>query len=621
MALIKDVSSEAVFTDVRGMQLNSFAQVGSALYLCYTNMQLVGKVYRSDDAGITWTPAYSYEQTRNLAVTTSSDGSLITTRWDDNNIFVYKDGTQVTSGPNALGSSSVCFWPYLVLLSPGNQGSTVVDVSNGWRAISFATNTPAIYSVLGYGDTPASIDVIAASSFDISTGWGGRTAMRIGTGFTPYASWPGLESASLSGYLSFPDWSGVGTGGTHAVLADPSTVNLRGTFTPPHATRLDPVICDRGLSGPHLTAFACTVDDVITAFFVDRNTLLGSTVNTNYTSTADSAGDVSNFGQAKVYGNVTDKVGPYSYGAPTQTGALTTFFVSYIDVFNTTANNPLYPMTVHRFTDPTPLVRPHAANTQLLSQVTVVDRQTQSADPTETALRSRSLGVIRATPVTADYDLNVLRQGCTDKYTLVNPNSSPGCTPVLREFLTQSGLAYSLLREVARDGDPHSHQGGNAIDVAGPSTTSFTTGGSLSAAAATEIGTLVRLLRQVPQLFACVVHYDPTTPQRCLYVWDGKVVTVDTFGGAASPLVQASITNVHISSSMGRLLRGLSDPRTAAALGVSDTYTDDSGNVTAPVVVDPFSADRYVYVNDDAYYGNTTEGIAANESGHAVHWW
>lgn len=616
MALISGVTLQPVLDGIMVAQPHAFAQVGSDLYFAYQDMNRHGILAKSSDDGATWSTVTDYGILAYITLTPTSDGGYTVVASTGNNTFVYRNGALVSSGASI--GLAVCMWPYIFQLN----GPVIYDLGAGWGVSLNATTRPT-YQVIGYGAQPKTVTIIAASNFDIGPGWTRPAPAVFHSGTLQFlTNWPGNESATYSGYLSFQDFAGVGTGGNGSAF-DVSTSNTRGTFY--RGTTVDEtVIADKGLAAPHKTAFGALVEDTQLAFFVDKNGLLGSTISTSVVASVDSAGQATTFGAAKVYGNNSALYPtPYSYGASVQSDGLTVFMLAKPYVAqNLPVNYGNYAQLLYRFNDPSPLDRPRSANTDLLSAVTVFDQALPTTpDATQTNLLSRSLGTIRASTIPASYDLAALAQACAGDDLLSNPNGSAGCSPILRAFLNQTGVAYSLVREVARDGDPNSHQGGNAIDVAGPSSPTFTTGGSLSAQASTEMAALVGVLRQVPELFACVIHYDPNASGNCLYIWNGAIVTAAKFGGVSSALVQNSVSNIHISSSKARLLRGFNSARVSAALGVTDSYTDSSGTSTANTVVDPFTADRYVYVNDDTYYGNTTEGVAGAQAGHTVHWW
>jgi hypothetical protein len=625
MAIINTVSYTAVITDIKSSTLNAFAQLGGTFYFGYVNVSNHAVVYSSSDNGASWGLAWDFGTATSVNVTASLDGHVVSTVTNlaVTQTAVYREGTQVLLTSFASSAGAVTLWPAILFLGGAfSVGSGKIGFADGGGGLD-STNSAAcapMSAVLGYGATAGDYNVVAATFFDPGVGWGGNSASifnNLTAGFTftqtRVPNWVGLNSGSYSGYLLYNNFAGVGTGGGHSFST--SVNNTRGVFYSGYPGGAA-YVADRGMAPTHRTAFTCQVDGTQVCFFIDRYGLFGATVNDGVLTAIDASGTLSPFDKAKIYGNTpADTWSPYMYGAASQSGALTVFTVT---------ENVASPQSMYRLSDTDPLSRPHAKNTQLLSQLTTVRTLSGGlVDPFAITPTSNALGQVRLDGTLPKYGTDLLIQACTEDGVVLNPNHSPGCSPVLRELMTQSGVPYSVVREMANDGDPNGHEGGNAIDVAGPSTSTVLVGASVSDAAYQEMAEITAFLRAVPSLFASVIHYDPITPSNSLFIWDGQLTTAGQFGGLSAQIVKDSISNIHISSSRSRLLANLKTPVIQAALGTGPGFTDiTTGAATAAAIPDLFGNDRYVYVNDDGYIGSAVEGLAVKkEPAQIVNFW
>lgn len=142
---------------------------------------------------------------------------------------------------------------------------------------------------------------------------------------------------------------------------------------------------------------------------------------------------------------------------------------------------------------------------------------------------------------------------CVHPGHLPNPLGSPGCSPVLRAILELSLLPFTVVRELASDGDRNGHAGGNAIDVDGDDDPLL----------------LATFLRQVPQLFACALWVSDA-PDDGLYVLNGVPTDPSAFPAAARA---AYADTLHLSSSRGRLRTALQRHDVAAVLAAGRPLT------------------------------------------------
>lgn len=180
--------------------------------------------------------------------------------------------------------------------------------------------------------------------------------------------------------------------------------------------------------------------------------------------------------------------------------------------------------------------------------------QTEEGAALDPALtRGHSLGVVRASHVESVYNMVPLLQAARRKpVDIFNPNGSTGCSPILRLLLVQTGLAHSVVNEVALDGQVYGHHGGNAIDI-GPGSPEHLL---------TDLRSTASVLRSFAPLFSCVCYQDSRDETRSLYIWDGAVVNtpLDMTGmsTSATEFAAACRSDIHVASSFGRIANVLS---------------------------------------------------------------
>lgn len=153
----------------------------------------------------------------------------------------------------------------------------------------------------------------------------------------------------------------------------------------------------------------------------------------------------------------------------------------------------------------------------------------------------------RADEVPAAFDFDILRLACSADV-LWNPAHSTGCSPILRELLQQTGLAYKVKREIFDDGNPAVHQGGNALDISSP-----------------DLAAVARLLRVAPQLFD-IFAYQSQYPADGLFVVDGTIVEP---AALTAGLIDDTGQTAHMSSSSARLLVALHGAAPAALIAAA----------------------------------------------------
>lgn len=198
-----------------------------------------------------------------------------------------------------------------------------------------------------------------------------------------------------------------------------------------------------------------------------------------------------------------------------------------------------------------------------------------------------SLGDVRVTPVPAKFDMDVLRRALMVANVLPNPNKSPGCSPVIRAFLLQTGLPFGVSRELANDGDTTGHQSGNALDV-------VATTGSRSPDAA--LADLCAVLRAVSFMFTRFSHVDVDYPN------DGLRMNTTT------ALDNSTHHSIHVESTRPAMLYALTTwgSYITSALATWNTVT-------------PFG-NRRVHFNSDIVAHNASGNSAPGGPG-AVQFW
>lgn len=575
-----------------------------------------------------------------LIITTTSDG--------------YYSGTQTvrvdvtpTFGPdqigsytnNGIGGGADSVFGY------SKDGHSVCLTAYIAPSIDYANSTTAWY-----------LPLTGTGAVAVARNYGGGGDLSTYTGDANTA-WSGVNEYSNArcGYRSFGDFEGVGVG--YSYLNIGPGLESSGAFYSPGLTAngsfvyvlytgggglpagssssgyniIGPSVrADRGLRGVHNASFCCRVDGVLTFAFVDTNGLIGSTIPTIDLDLIDADGRHIPYSRARSYGTLPGVITPYLWGKANQSQSDFAFYVLVSDV--PPPNNTIIisngaggqyvetgvNMRVMRIGDAIVHSERRGGNVQLRSSVPQVAVTTRK--PT-----GASLGTIREDGGESGYDVTAMLDYLgtnTGNDAVPNPNRSAGVSPVLRALLTQSGIPFSIVREVYNDGDPNGHQGGNALDIAGADTSLAVSQQTASEAQSAAMQALCNLLAQVPQLFSSVIHYDPEGGNS-LFIWDGQLVTAKTYGGTSSQAVLGAVDNIHIASSKSRLLAALKNADVLTALGATPAQaTDSSAYVKGRAQTDPFTRDNYVYTANDNYGLDGTVPLnAGNASIHGADFW
>jgi hypothetical protein len=179
------------------------------------------------------------------------------------------------------------------------------------------------------------------------------------------------------------------------------------------------------------------------------------------------------------------------------------------------------------------------------------------------------LGDSRVLPGLPAYNLKALINEAKAVESTWNPSGSHGASPVIRLLLDQSGLVYSITGEIYNDGQIAGHQGGNALDVAGPS-----------------IHAVGDMLKRFAPLFSCVA-YSSTTAGATVFVWNGAVTDPATITGATAFLA-GTTDHIHVASSRSRMISVMSTNTDIKLMlnsssGTALDYTvGEHNDVTAP---------------------------------------
>lgn len=187
-------------------------------------------------------------------------------------------------------------------------------------------------------------------------------------------------------------------------------------------------------------------------------------------------------------------------------------------------------------------------------------------------------------PAGAAWDLARLRNAVRGRLTLPNPGASPGCSPVLRELLSQAALPATVDAEVLADGDQLGHEGGNALDLRAP-----------------DMAALLDVLVRLHTLFALVAYTDPDGNQTI--VWDGQIESFPD--PALSNFAARCTTHIHVASDLSRLdiaLRDSADP---------DPQLEAPASFLAPATVRGHTANNGV-IGDRVYGRNGTASAATS---------
>jgi hypothetical protein len=151
----------------------------------------------------------------------------------------------------------------------------------------------------------------------------------------------------------------------------------------------------------------------------------------------------------------------------------------------------------------------------------------------------------RDTQIASAFSVDFLIAACLNLLLVKNTGNSSGASPVLKEFMQESGYVYTVTREIFDDGDSAEHRGGNAIDVA-----------------STDLPSIARFLVQVPELFHSAYYTNVDYANESVYIQDGVIVSSSTFPEATSD-------TIHLSSSLQRMRQALLLTDVRAALGAA----------------------------------------------------
>lgn len=151
----------------------------------------------------------------------------------------------------------------------------------------------------------------------------------------------------------------------------------------------------------------------------------------------------------------------------------------------------------------------------------------------------------RTTPVNSFFNLDLLRDACSNLGLVANTSHSSGCSPVLKELIKESGLVYAVSREIYDDGDTNGHKNGNAIDLIGETI---------------DLEHIARMLREMPELFSIVIFPNAEFEDETLYIYDGELTTASTFPAQVAD-------QIHIASSLARMSAGFLVTSVREALG------------------------------------------------------
>lgn len=153
-----------------------------------------------------------------------------------------------------------------------------------------------------------------------------------------------------------------------------------------------------------------------------------------------------------------------------------------------------------------------------------------------------AIGDVRTDVAPSQYNLAEISQALRGEITLANPSTSPGCSPVLRLLLMQSGAPHSVTAELYQDGQVYGHGGGNALDVAPP-------------AGSANVEPIIHAVRSLPTAYATASFYDTATSTVRIFIWDGVVVAAEDMTDDQVEFAKLTVGSVHLSSSYARLRR------------------------------------------------------------------
>ena len=449
----------------------------------------------------------------------------------------------------------------------------------------------------------------------------------VDTPFFPATYGPGVAYRSFQTFTDFSGSSGGAT--TFSYYAGTTFLTSRGSFHPGYTLagsyaieKGDPEVWDQGLFGPESVVTSSLYNGRVFIWGIDRAGVIGS----NYLGSTISGGaEIQNdgtrtrFGKCRLVGttgySISGSFAPPIMPLVGETASLGFWGPIYNGQPNTgciywlTDSQPKARDTFGRIV---PLDKAPADPPLIFSQVDI------PLPPTTTPL-----GVSSSNNTLPHFNVQQLQAACSDPNLLPNPNHSEGCSPVLRAIFEMSGLPYAVIREVSNDQQESGHQGGNAIDITGPTPPLTGDSISISDVADQEMVELCVFIKSVPELFAVAVRVNEENDSESLYVLDGKIVTKSAFG---TRLKKDTTNYIHVASSGSRIRAALSDPGVQAAIGAGPATASLVGGKV--VIRNVFQLGqfgyRYVYVNQDQLV-NTGKGVqglnVSKDNPKIVHFW
>lgn len=543
---------------------------------------------------------------------------------------------------------------------PAIQGNPTAT-GGGPRINAFLSPNP-------YGGVPG-IEAMVATDYDASTGYSGNAMCIIqtpmiqqdlpttvggafppprlvipGHRFIPKRNDPVLglvdttafvdrygPATSYRSFQTYSDFAGASGGSlTFSYFAGTTFLASRGSFHPGYTLagsyaieKGDPEVWDQGLFGPETVVTSSVYKGQTFIWGVDRAGVIGS----NYVGSTISGGaEIQNdgtrtrFGKCRLVGTTGyNIVGSFAPPIMPLAGNDTASLGFWEPPYNGQPNSgSIYwltdsaPKARDTFGRIVPLDKAPADPPLIFSQVDIPLPPTTSP-----------LGVSTTNNTLPHFDVQQLQSACANPNMLPNPNHSEGCSPVLRAIFEMSGLPYAILREVSNDGQEAGHQGGNALDITGPTPPLTGDATAVSDVADQEMVELAAFIRSVPELFAVALRVNEENDSESLYILDGKIVTKAEFG---TRLKKDTTNYIHVASSASRLRAALAIPGVQAALGVGPATASLVGNKI--VVRNVFQLGqfgyRYVYVNQDQLM-NTGKGVqglnVSKDNPKIVHFW
>lgn len=454
------------------------------------------------------------------------------------------------------------------------------------------------------------------------------TGALVDTPFYPAVYGPGVSYRSFQTYTDFAGSSGGAT--SFSYYSGTTFLTSRGSFHPGYTLsgsyaieKGDPEVWDQGLLGPEANVTASVYRSRTFMWGIDKAGVIGS----NYLgSTISGSAEIQNdgtstrFGKCRLVGTTGYSiVGTYAPPIMPLSDDIASLGFWEAPYNVNTANTGC----IYWLTDAAPQARDTFGRIVPLDQAPadpplIFSKADIPLPPTTTPL-----GVASSNNTLPHFNVQQLQAACSDPNLLPNPNNSDGCSPVLRAIMEMSGLPYSIIRETGNDQQDAGHQGGNAIDVTGPTPPITDDSTAISDIADQEMVEIEAFLRSVPELFAVAVRVNEENDSESLYILDGKIVTKAAFG---TRLKKDTTNYIHIASSAARIRAALNDKGVQASLGVGPATASVVGGKV--VIRNVFQLGqfgyRYVYVNQDQLV-NTGKGVQglniSKDNPKIVHFW